>query len=144
MRERRRRWQVREIARFIEAVLGTAFYRAVLRFRSGRHVTERLERAASTGIEAESVEARDLVRAVRRAVRRASRRVPWRAECLVQALTARSMLERRGIASTLSLGVRKTAGALEAHAWLEAGGRIVVGDNSELASFAGIRRYPAA
>lgn len=61
------------------------------------------------------------------AVRRAARFVPG-ATCLTQALALRALLARGGRASTLTLGVRNPVGALEAHAWLEADGRIVLGD----------------
>ena len=59
-------------------------------------------------------------------------RVPWRSTCLVQALAARRWLARRGVASELVLGARKPGGAeLDAHAWLKAGERIVVGGDGQ-------------
>jgi hypothetical protein len=68
-------------------------------------------------------------RAIRRAVTTAARHVPWSATCLPQAMAAKMMLARRGCASTLHLGVARTgADGLFAHAWLEAGGRIIVGE----------------
>jgi len=60
-----------------------------------------------------------------------SRRLPLRTTCLVEAIAARAMLRRRGIDSTLRFGVRSgTVGgrAIDAHAWLECGGRVVVGE----------------
>ncbi|HLU49683.1 MAG TPA: lasso peptide biosynthesis B2 protein [Planctomycetota bacterium] len=67
--------------------------------------------------------------AVRGAIRRTSRWVPWRSDCLIQAMAARSMLERRGVPTTLYLLVRRseTTGKLEAHACLRAGGVLVTG-----------------
>jgi hypothetical protein len=65
---------------------------------------------------------------VRWAVGTASRRTPWNSNCLAQALAARRMLGRRGIGSTLHLGVRKgERGRLEAHAWLRCGDLPVTG-----------------
>lgn len=65
------------------------------------------------------------------AIPRAAARVPWRATCLVQALAAKRWLARMGVDSQLRLGARASAGdGLDAHAWLEAGGRIVVGGDS--------------
>ena len=62
------------------------------------------------------------------AVNAARRHVPWDAKCLVQAMTARSMLARRGVEGTVYLGLLKTAeGELKAHAWLRCGQRIVTG-----------------
>lgn len=70
-----------------------------------------------------------LMLAVRRAVTTAAQHVPWNAVCLPQAMAAKFMLARRGVASTLHLGLaRKGAAELLAHAWLEAGDAIVVGE----------------
>ena len=55
-------------------------------------------------------------------------RVPWRADCLVQAMAAQRWLSSRGVATSLVVGVRKPAAAdFGAHAWLMAGGRVVTG-----------------
>ena len=49
--------------------------------------------------------------------------------CLLQALAAESLLTRSGYPVELRIGVAKTdEGRLEAHAWVESGGRLVVGD----------------
>jgi hypothetical protein len=71
-----------------------------------------------------------------RAVRVGSRLVPF-ASCLTQAQATQILLARRGIASTVCLGVRETAtGELAAHAWLLARGRMLLGgDARELAAF---------
>jgi hypothetical protein len=64
------------------------------------------------------------------AVRAAAARTPWRSACLVQALAALWLLERRGLPATLYLGVAKGPqgpGGLSAHAWLRCGGAIVTG-----------------
>jgi hypothetical protein len=62
------------------------------------------------------------------AIPRVGARVPWRADCLVQALAAQHWLRRRRVLTTLFIGVRKSTTAdLEAHAWLMAGDRIITG-----------------
>ncbi len=45
--------------------------------------------------------------------------------CLRQALTLQWLLARRGVAADLRIGVRKQAGALEAHAWVECAGQAI-------------------
>lgn len=46
----------------------------------------------------------------------------WKNRCLVQSLTARHMLRRRGINTQLHLGVKKDdTNKMIAHAWLNAG-----------------------
>jgi hypothetical protein len=62
------------------------------------------------------------------AVRRSARYAPFRAVCLQQAVAAKMMLRRRGIGSTLHLGVaRRNNGAVEAHAWLDSGEAPITG-----------------
>jgi len=61
------------------------------------------------------------------AVAAASRYVPH-ATCLAQALAARVLLERKGLPSSLHIGVaRSKEGQLQAHAWVESQDRIVIG-----------------
>jgi hypothetical protein len=62
------------------------------------------------------------------AVHAVVRHLPWECTCLAQALAARLLLARRGIAVTLYLGVRRDAhGAPSAHAWLRSGTLYVTG-----------------
>lgn len=69
-----------------------------------------------------------LVDRVAYVVPRVAARLPWRADCLVQALAAERWLGREGIATLLTLGVpRDRKPEFEAHAWLSAGTRIVTG-----------------
>ncbi len=52
-------------------------------------------------------------------ISRLALRVPWRADCLVQALAGQRLLLRRHVASEIVIGTTKGgAGAFEAHAWL--------------------------
>lgn len=61
-------------------------------------------------------------------VNTASRHLPWECKCLAQALAGKAMLKRRGVSSTLYLGLAKNAAAqLQAHAWLRCGPRILTG-----------------
>ena len=61
-----------------------------------------------------------------------SARLPWCRNCLAQAVAGKRYLNRRGIASTLYLGVTTDPGAddLDAHAWLESNGQIVTGQSA--------------
>jgi Transglutaminase-like superfamily len=49
------------------------------------------------------------------------------ASCLTQALATRVLLADEGHSSTLRLGMARIEGRLQAHAWLESGGAVVVG-----------------
>jgi len=70
----------------------------------------------------------ELADRVRLAISRASHRVPWRSDCLVQALAARRWLGRHLVRTQLSIGIKDPRGsALDAHAWLTCGDLIVTG-----------------
>ena len=69
------------------------------------------------------------------AVKTASRFVP-KATCLTQALVAQIILARRGCATDLQIGVaRSEQGSVEAHAWLESDGRVLIGGMTDLDRF---------
>jgi hypothetical protein len=62
----------------------------------------------------------------------ASRYVPT-ATCLTQALAGQILLAQHGEPALLQIGVAKNeAGNLQAHAWVESQGRIVIGASPEL------------
>src|SRR5262245_50506736 len=79
------------------------------------------------------------------AIAHAHRVVP-RANCLPQALAAEALLTRAGHPVDLRIGVVKTKqGGLEAHAWVESEGRLVVGDLTQgLDSFTPLPPLPGA
>jgi hypothetical protein len=62
------------------------------------------------------------------AVRAVSHRLPGTRQCLVQALAAKWILQRRGIPSTMYFGMAKDAtGQLTAHAWVRSGTQVLTG-----------------
>lgn len=64
---------------------------------------------------------------VRRAVMVAASSLPWMPSCFAQAITAKIMLRRRGLQSTLYLGVACEGKQMYAHAWLRNGTNVVTG-----------------
>jgi hypothetical protein len=71
---------------------------------------------------------KERVQRVRVAIARASHRVPWRADCLVQAIAAQHWLRRHRISTSLSVGVTGKPGRnFEAHAWLTHGDAVITG-----------------
>ena len=65
-----------------------------------------------------------------------SRYVPA-ATCLTQALATRVLLSRLGQPAHLRIGVAKSKkGQLQAHAWVESQGKIIIGDQPDLSRFA--------
>ena len=83
----------------------------------------------------------DMVQAVSRAVRNAARNVPWKAVCLPQAIAAKIMLARRGCGSACHIGATfDPDGKVIAHAWLSAGGKVVLG-GEESAGMSPLARF---
>ncbi len=59
---------------------------------------------------------------------RAARRMPFRSDCLVQALAAQSWLASHGISSAIMIGAERPADKpFAAHAWLTCGSRVITG-----------------
>lgn len=71
------------------------------------------------------------VQKVGKAIERAAGHTLWESACLVQSLTARRMLQKRGIPGAFYLGVMKdeeTDEKMKAHAWSQCEGTIVTGE----------------
>lgn len=84
----------------------------------------RVSNARSAGVPEQAQIAED----IGWAVTCAARYVPFRAVCLPQAMAARIMLKRRGVASVMHFGAARGQNkALDAHAWLDAAGVGVTG-----------------
>lgn len=70
-----------------------------------------------------------------RMIKAASACVPL-ATCLTQAFAAQVLLARYGYAARIRIGVIKTEGGrLQAHAWVESEGRIIIGELPDLSRF---------
>jgi len=106
-----------------EAILALGLARLIVLTVPFRFMAPWLSRAPQT----RSCDQTLLLR-VRQAVTMAARNVPWNAVCLPQAMAAKVMLARRGCGSSFHLGADFNAqGKLITHAWLVAGGTVVVG-----------------
>jgi Transglutaminase-like superfamily len=70
------------------------------------------------------------------AVAAISSRVPG-TTCLVEALSVECMLRRRGHEPALRIGVRRRAAmSIDAHAWVECSGTVVIGTTRDLREYA--------
>ena len=77
-----------------------------------------------------------------RIVRRVAAHVPFQAVCLPQAMAAQWMLRRRDLPSRMSFGARRgrdaaAANDLEFHAWLNVGGKCILG-GQEVATYSAL------
>ena len=99
---------------------------AIARAKLPRVNVEQLMNEPKHDIDAAS--AAGLIERVSAAIGRAHHRVPWRADCVVQALAARRWLRRHGVPSSISIGVKDVGkNRFDAHAWLTCGDRVVTG-----------------
>lgn len=78
-----------------------------------------------------------IAKIVRDVVVTISKFTPWESLCLVQAMTVQRMLKKRGISTTIYLGVNKENKNMVAHAWIRCGQMFVTGgDGSGYATVA--------
>lgn len=124
----------RQRALLAEAAVHLTLARASLRVLPFSRIARRLGRFRQTAAAEEgrtlpvAPEQRRLAANVAWVIERAAFHLPFDASCLPQALAARAMLRKRGVASVFVLGVgRSPSGRLEAHAWLSAAGVEVAG-----------------
>ncbi|WP_164931324.1 lasso peptide biosynthesis B2 protein [Erythrobacter sp. HKB08] len=95
-----------------------------------KHIADGIE--AKGTLEPLDESEREAVKLVARSISRAVRNTPVELICLPQALAARWMLARRGVATQLYLGTRMAAEEdREFHAWLKAGRTWVTGHCDE-------------
>jgi hypothetical protein len=122
-------------ALLLEAVVWLLAARLALLFIPFPRLARRLgafvaphEARAAQARSAPGADAARLAKEIGWAVTRAARYVPFEAVCLPQAMAARVMLKRRGVASVLHFGAAKGKDKpLDAHAWLDAAGVEVTG-----------------
>ena len=101
----------------------------VLPYRRWRQIAAQMIR-----VENERQLDRPQVNQITRAVRVMSRYVP-QASCLTQALAAQTLLANEGQRSQLRVGVTQNGGKLEAHAWVQIDGRVVIGGRESVVRF---------
>ena len=117
-----------QVALFGEAAVTLAMAALLVRCLPFRWLAPRLGQAACESAADEPEAIRAHLGQLRWALHAAARRSPLGSSCLTRAIAGKAMLKRRGIASTLYLGV-DTGGAtgLSAHAWLRCGTFLVTG-----------------
>ena len=117
-------------------LLEAAYYliaaRVAIRLLPFRWIVPRLGRVEETPIERQlSPKEHQQAQGIGWAIAALARHFPLDAKCLTQAVAGKWMLQRRGLPSTLYLGIdrgRDEAKWLEAHAWLRCGADFVTGE----------------
>jgi hypothetical protein len=89
------------------------------------------EKDADHPVAAHDPETNARVRAVGWAIRLIAGRVPFRSNCLPQAIAARALLGRRGLPVTVYFGAAfATRDSLKAHAWAQSGAITLTGNSA--------------
>lgn len=117
---------------FLRSLILLYRYKILLGFMSFEAISTNLKD------ESNSVEDQEFARSVRKAIRRAGKLCFWKNLCLTQSFVAKHLLNKKNIASTGYLGVRKQEDEIFAHAWVESSGIMVVPretDYTELHTF---------
>lgn len=113
----------------LEALLWLGAARLAVLIMSFKRIAPHLGRRMADSSADEDVEAGEMVRRISWALARAGHHALWDCNCLTRALAGKGMLRRRGLRSTLYLGVADSEDkdGLHAHAWLTSGDVILSG-----------------
>jgi len=129
---------------FVAAVFVSAWMRFVLSFLSGSYRLRFMGQAVTNQPAALELSSSQLISIaqVQLAVARVHRYVPWNTECYTQALTAKYLLKKLGIASLLSIGFKKDdKDAINGHAWLTINEWVITGMRHDLSSYVGNGKF---
>lgn len=109
-----------------EALFLSAYYRFLILNIPFSKLSKRI---GTVGYETPLIQSdRNIIYKIRTTVEAVCRHTPWESKCLVRALVAKKMLNRRGYGCTLYMGVKLNShGKMEAHAWLRQGDIFVTG-----------------
>ncbi|WP_373029074.1 lasso peptide biosynthesis B2 protein [Sulfurovum sp.] len=118
---------------FVEAYITLGMMRTALLTISFKRLTRDLEHLSKKEkITALNDKEMSLAIRIGQAITRAAAYTPWESACLVQSLTAHTMLQKRGIPGVFYLGAAKEEESKEnmkAHAWSQCGETIITGAN---------------
>lgn len=113
---------------FMQAWLGLGVAQLLLKLLSFRRLSRFMGEVMAESPAHIAEEEMAYAQRIRLAIERATRYRFWSVRCLPQAMTAKMMLQQRGIRSTLYLGAMfNEQRELEAHAWLRCGPSLVTG-----------------
>jgi Transglutaminase-like superfamily len=123
---------------FLEGIFVSAWMRFMLSFLSGTYRLRWMGVPLTNQPPVVELSAPQLIliSRIQLAVARVHRYVPWNTECYTQALTAKYLLQLRGIPSLLTIGFKKDeSGEVQGHAWLTINEWVVNGMRHDLKSY---------
>ena len=132
---------------FLKTYVLLTFVRLGLVWRSFNRLRSLLERISSPHPAAVATidppSQRQLVDRVQWAINACCKFMPGSVKCLARALTMKTLLDQYGCHSKLMIGVDKNSlDQLEAHAWIEYEGHVVMGQLNDLSRFKPLPNLP--
>lgn len=128
---------IKEKLLFVEAFFLTGLMRAKILKVPFNKLKKELGTYNTESVEDVVLDDYKIAKTVRDVVVTISKFTPWESLCLVQAMTVQRMLKKRGISTTIYLGVNKENKNMVAHAWIRCGQMFVTGgDGSGYATVA--------
>lgn len=116
---------LRGLARLVRARLEFASFEV-------RDVVDRNQRIGNTARCPKTDTDPALVARIAYVIPRISARLPWRSDCVIQAMAAQDWLAAYGLASEIRIGIERPAGGkFSAHAWLVHREQLVTGGDIE-------------
>lgn len=115
----------------ITVYLYVAYYRLCLLFVPMPRIEKMIGVRGAESEAEETLENIKLAKLVGFHVNRVTAHLPLKRKCFVRALSARKILMKKGVNTTLYLGVGKEDGNMVAHAWLRCGQLYVTGGNGD-------------
>ena len=113
---------------FVEAAIWLGIARLAVLVVPFRRIAPFLGRHMAESPQTTESEHKEIAERISWVVQTASRHMPWECKCLTQAIAGKGMFKRRGLRTTLYLGVAKDGDEnLKAHAWLRSDDIIVTG-----------------
>ena len=123
------RWAKHRPALLVEALLWLTIARLLVSMLPFRRVAALLGLEECPQLRPPRPENAATLEAVAWVIPAVARQLPWTSTCLVRALAGNRLLRRRDVLAPLHLGARASGDrTLLAHAWLSAGGRILLGE----------------
>jgi poly-D-alanine transfer protein DltD len=124
-------WSERHI--FVLASIISSLYSLIILFTPMSWYLKRLGEKSKESTFSVSEEESFKIQQIKRGMLRVRRYLPWRTKCFASAITAKILLKRRKISSTIYLGIAKEGSEkIIAHAWLRSGSIIVTGKDEML------------
>ena len=121
----KRKLSFTEIVLILEALVGLFIFRLKVSYQPSR---KWMPKATAESAEKTNDKKMGTALLVVKVINGLETRTPWKSTCLVKALAAHSMLQKRQIVPKIHIGVAPNGNnSFEAHAWLSVGTEIILG-----------------